>query len=36
VTATAINMCRIYDWVEDISPHSTPLSRFARFMKEAA
>lgn len=36
VTATAMNMCRLYDWLEGSAPHATPLSRFARFMKEAA
>jgi transposase len=36
VTATAMNVCRLHDWLEDISPHLTPLSHFARFMKEAA
>lgn len=36
VTATAMNVCRLYDWVEGISPHTTPLSHFARLMKEAA
>lgn len=36
VTATAMNLCRLYDWLEGIAPHSTPLSHFARFMKEAA
>jgi len=36
VTATAMNMCRVHDWLEGIAPHSTPLSHFARFMKEAA
>ena len=35
-TAAAINVCRIYDWSTGVSPHRTPLSRFARFMKEAA
>ena len=35
-TATAINVCRVHDWLEGIAPHSTPLSHFARFMKEAA
>jgi len=34
VTATAMNVCRLYDWLEGISPHSTPLSHFARLMKE--
>lgn len=36
VTATAMNICRVHDWLEGISPHPTPLSHFARFMKEAA
>jgi transposase len=36
VIATAMNVCRLHDWLEGISPHPTPLSRFARFMKEAA
>ena len=36
VTAAAMNVCRLYDWVQGISPHTTPLSHFARFMKEAA
>ena len=36
VTATAMNVCRLYDWVEGSSPHTTPLSQFARLMKEAA
>ena len=36
VIATAINVCRMHDWLEGIAPHSTPLSRFARFMKDAA
>ena len=35
-TATAINLCRLYDWLTDISPHPTSLSHFARLMKEAA
>jgi len=35
-TATAINLCRLYDWLMDISPHSTRPSHFACFMKEAA
>lgn len=33
---TAMNVCRRHDWFEGIAPHSTPLSHFARFMKEAA
>ncbi|MGO8949120.1 MAG: IS1182 family transposase [Ktedonobacterales bacterium] len=36
VTATAMNVCRLYDWSAGISPHPTPLSHFARFMKQAA
>ena len=36
VTATAMNVCRLYDWLQGVSPHSTPLSHFARLMKEAA
>ncbi len=36
VTAAAMNVCRLHDWVEGISPHATPLSHFARLMKEAA
>ncbi len=36
VTATAMNVCRLHDWLEGLSPHITPLSHFARFMKEAA
>jgi transposase len=36
VTATAMNICRVHDWLEGIAPHSTPLSHFARFMKEVA
>ena len=36
VTATAMNVCRVHDWLEGSAPHSTPLSHFARFMKEAA
>src|SRR6266516_5036549 len=36
VTATAMKVCRWHDWLEGISPHATPLSHFARFMKEAA
>ena len=35
-TATAMNLCRVYDWLTGLSPHRTPLSHFARFMKEAA
>ena len=26
VTATAMNVCRLHDWLEGISPHATPLS----------
>lgn len=36
VTATALNVYRLHNWLEGISPHSTPLSHFARFMKEVA
>ena len=36
VTATAINMCRLHDWLTGVSPHPSHLSHFARFMKEAA
>ena len=36
VTATAMNVCRLHDWQAGVSPHLTPLSHFARFMKEAA
>lgn len=36
VTATALNLCRLHDWLTGISPHLTPLSHFARFMKEIA
>ncbi len=36
VIATAINVYRVHDWLEGIAPHATPLSHFARFMKEAA
>jgi hypothetical protein len=36
VTATAMNLCRLYDWLQGIAPHATPLSHFARLMKEAA
>lgn len=36
VTATAMNVCSLYEWGEDTAPHLTPLSRFARFMKEVA
>jgi transposase len=36
VTATAMNVCRLHDWLEGSAPHPTPLSHFARFMKEAA
>jgi transposase len=35
-TAAAINMCRLHDWLTGVSPHSTPLSHFERFMKQAA
>jgi transposase len=36
VTATAMNVCRLYDWSAGISPHPTSLSHFARFMKQVA
>jgi transposase len=36
VTAAAMNMCRLHDWLEGVAPHSTPLSHFVRFMKKAA
>ncbi|HEU5376761.1 MAG TPA: transposase [Ktedonobacteraceae bacterium] len=36
VTATALNLCRLHDWLTGVSPHLTPLSHFARFMKEIA
>jgi transposase len=36
VTATAMNVFRLHDWLEGSAPHSTPLSHFARFMKQAA
>lgn len=36
VTATAINVCRMHDWLTGLAPHSTPLSHFTRFMKEVA
>jgi transposase len=36
VTATAMNVCRLYDWQAGVSPHATPISHFARFMKEIA
>jgi hypothetical protein len=35
-TATAINVCRLHGWLIGVSPHSTPLSQFERFMKQAA
>lgn len=35
-TAAALNLCRLHDWLTGISPHCTPLSHFARFMKEIA
>lgn len=35
-TAAALNLCRLYDWFTGVSPHLTPLSHFARFMKEIA
>jgi transposase len=36
VTAAAMNVRRLYDWLEGGAPHSTPLSHFARLMKEVA
>jgi transposase len=36
VTATAMNICRVHDWLEGISPRPTSLSHFARFTKEVA
>jgi len=36
VTATDMNVCRLHDWLAGISPHLTPLSHFARFMKKIA
>jgi Transposase DDE domain len=36
VIATAINVCRLHDWLAGVSPHPTPLSHFARLMKEVA
>ena len=36
VTATAINVCRLHDWLTGVSPNCTPLSHFARFMKKIA
>ena len=35
-TATAINVCRLHDWLTGVPPHGTPLSQFARFMKKIA
>lgn len=35
-TATAINVYRVHDWLTGVSPHCTPLSQFARFMKKIA
>lgn len=35
-TAAALNLCRLHDWLTGGSPHLTPLSHFARFMKEVA
>jgi len=31
-----IHGSRVHDWLAGISPHATPLSHFARFMKEVA
>lgn len=36
VTATALNLYRLHNWLTGVSPHATPLSHFARFMKEIA
>jgi len=36
VTATAMNVCRLHDYLSGISPHATLLSHFTRFMKEVA
>ena len=36
VIATAMNGCRVYEWLEGVAPHSTPLSHFARLMQAAA
>lgn len=35
-TAAALNLCRLHGWLTGVSPHLTPLSHFARFMKEIA
>lgn len=35
-TATAMNLCRLHDWLTGVSPPATPLSHFERFMKQAA
>lgn len=35
-TATAINVCSLHNWLTGVSPHGTPLSQFARFMKKIA
>jgi transposase len=35
-TAAALNLCRLHDWLTGVSPHLTPISHFARFMKEIA
>lgn len=34
--AAALNLCRFHDWLTGVSPHLTPLSHFACFMKEIA
>lgn len=36
VIAAAMNLCRLHDWLEGVSPYVTPLSHFAHFMKEIA
>jgi transposase len=36
VTAAAMDICRLYDWLKGDSTHFTPLSQLARLIKEAA
>lgn len=36
VTAAALSLCRLQDWLAGVSPHLTPQSHFARFMKKIA
>ena len=36
VTAAALNVCRLDEWLTGVSPHLTPLSHFERFMKKIA